>query len=93
MSVGFSLRYDDWLRGWREWARTRKRGKMAQFIVEKLEEGVSSHGDSVVYTIGLHVSSWLWYSVYTVEPLYNGHHWDQQTCPFNGGNQNIIPQK
>ncbi len=22
--------------------------------------------------------------VYTMEPLYNGHHWDQQTCPFNG---------
>ena len=21
----------------------------------------------------------------TVEPLYNGHHWDQQTCPFNRG--------
>ncbi len=20
-----------------------------------------------------------------VEPLYNGHHWNQQTCPFNGG--------
>ena len=31
----------EWLRGWREWARTRKRGRMAQFIVEKLEEGVS----------------------------------------------------
>ena len=37
----YSFRYEDWLRGWREWARTRKRGKMAQFIVEKLEEGVS----------------------------------------------------
>ncbi len=22
---------------------------------------------------------------YTVEPLYNGHHWDQQTCPFDRG--------
>ena len=21
----------------------------------------------------------------TMEPLYNGHHWDQQTCPFNRG--------
>ncbi len=21
----------------------------------------------------------------TVEPLYNRHHWDQQTCPFNRG--------
>ncbi len=21
----------------------------------------------------------------TVESLYNGHHWDQQTCPFNRG--------
>ncbi len=20
-----------------------------------------------------------------MESLYNGHHWDQQTCPFNGG--------
>ena len=32
--------FDDWLRGWKEWARTRKRGKMAQFIVDKLEDGV-----------------------------------------------------
>ena len=36
-----SQSYNDWLRGWKEWARTRKRGRMAQFIVEKLEEGVS----------------------------------------------------
>ena len=20
-----------------------------------------------------------------MEPLFNGHHWDQQTCPFNRG--------
>lgn len=33
--------YMEWLGGWREWARTRKRGRMAQFIIEKLEEGVS----------------------------------------------------
>ena len=33
--------YVEWLGGWREWARTRKRGRMAQFIIEKLEEGVS----------------------------------------------------
>ena len=39
--TSYSIGYEDWLRGWREWARTRKRGKMAQFIVEKLEEGVS----------------------------------------------------
>ena len=32
--------YQDWLVAWKEWARTRKRGKMAQFIVDKLEENV-----------------------------------------------------
>ena len=32
--------YQDWLVAWKEWARTRKRGKMAQFIVDKLEETV-----------------------------------------------------
>jgi hypothetical protein len=30
--------YQDWLVAWKEWARTRKRGKMAQFIVDKLED-------------------------------------------------------
>lgn len=34
--------YQDWLVAWKEWARTRKRGKMAQFIVDKLEDSVSS---------------------------------------------------
>ena len=33
--------YQDWLVAWKEWARTRKRGKMAQFIVDKLEDSVS----------------------------------------------------
>lgn len=28
----------DWLKAWKSWAATRKRGKMAQFIVQKLEE-------------------------------------------------------
>ena len=32
--------YKDWLRGRKEWARTRKRGKMAQFVVDKLEDNV-----------------------------------------------------
>ena len=32
----------DWLKAWKSWAATRKRGKMAQFIVQKLEENVSS---------------------------------------------------
>jgi len=32
--------YKDWLRGWKEWAWTRKRGKMAQFVVDKLEDNV-----------------------------------------------------
>ena len=41
MSLGGYPTPQDWLRGWREWARTRKRGRMAQFIVDKLEEGVS----------------------------------------------------
>ena len=30
--------YQDWLVAWKEWARTRKRGKMAQFIGDKLED-------------------------------------------------------
>ena len=34
--------YKNWLRAWREWARTRKRGKMAQFVVDKLEDNVSA---------------------------------------------------
>ncbi|XP_019855352.1 PREDICTED: uncharacterized protein LOC105313719 isoform X3 [Amphimedon queenslandica] len=34
-----SQSYTDWLRGWKQWAKTRKRGRMAQFIIEKLEEG------------------------------------------------------
>ena len=33
--------FQDWLVAWKEWARTRKRGKMAQFIVDKLEDSVS----------------------------------------------------
>ena len=41
MSYNSHLTAQDWLRGWKEWARTRKRGKMAQFIVDKLEENVS----------------------------------------------------
>ena len=32
-----SLEYHDWLRGWKSWASNRKRGKLAQFIVELLE--------------------------------------------------------
>ncbi len=32
----------DWLKAWKAWAATRKRGKMAQFIVQKLEENVST---------------------------------------------------
>ena len=36
--------YNDWLVAWKEWARTRKRGKMAQFIVDKLEENVREGG-------------------------------------------------
>lgn len=39
--LGHHPSYIEWLGGWREWARTRKRGRMAQFIIEKLEEGVS----------------------------------------------------
>ncbi len=39
--MSYASTYKDWLRGWREWARTRKRGKMAQFIVDKLEDTVS----------------------------------------------------
>jgi len=31
----------DWLQGWRRWAESRKRGKMAQFIVDLLEKGVN----------------------------------------------------
>ena len=31
----------DWLKAWKSWAATRKRGKMAQFIVQKLEDNVS----------------------------------------------------
>ena len=31
----------EWLQGWRRWAESRKRGKMAQFIVELLEKGAS----------------------------------------------------
>eukprot|EP00731_Ephydatia_muelleri_P005712 Em0002g1888a len=30
---------EDWSKAWKDWARGRKRGKMAQFIIEKLEEG------------------------------------------------------
>ena len=37
-----SLTYKDWLRAWRDWACTRKRGKMAQFVVDKLEDNVST---------------------------------------------------
>ncbi|XP_064396525.1 uncharacterized protein LOC135343497 [Halichondria panicea] len=33
-----AVKFDDWLKAWRSWAGTRKRGKMAQFIVHKLEE-------------------------------------------------------
>lgn len=32
-----SLEYHDWLRGWKSWASNRKRGKLAQFIVDLLE--------------------------------------------------------
>ena len=32
----------DWLKAWKAWAATRKRGKMAQFIVQKLEDNVSN---------------------------------------------------
>jgi len=38
-----SATYKDWLRGWKEWARTRKRGKMAQFVVDKLEDNKQAH--------------------------------------------------
>lgn len=34
--MGASL--EDWLKAWKHWANTRKRGRMAQFIVNKLEE-------------------------------------------------------
>ncbi len=37
-----TVKYDDWLKAWHSWAGTRKRGKMAQFIVQKLEENVSN---------------------------------------------------
>lgn len=33
--------HGDWLQGWRRWAESRKRGKMAQFIVELLETGAN----------------------------------------------------
>ena len=36
-----SASYQEWLKAWKSWAGTRKRGKMAQFIVQKLEENVS----------------------------------------------------
>ena len=35
--------HTDWLQGWRRWAESRKRGKMAQFIVELLEKGANGH--------------------------------------------------
>ena len=36
-----SASYQEWLKAWKSWAGTRKRGEMAQFIVQKLEENVS----------------------------------------------------
>ena len=38
--AGGSADIQDWLKAWKSWAGTRKRGKMAQFIVQKLEECV-----------------------------------------------------
>ncbi len=40
---GGGVNLQDWLKAWKAWAGTRKRGKMAQFIVQKLEENVSNH--------------------------------------------------
>ena len=39
-----SASFQEWLKAWKSWAGTRKRGKMAQFIVQKLEENVSKKG-------------------------------------------------
>ncbi len=41
---GSAPNMQDWLKAWKSWAATRKRGKMAQFIVQKLEENVSERG-------------------------------------------------
>ena len=38
---GGGANMQDWLKAWKSWAATRKRGKMAQFIVQKLEDNVS----------------------------------------------------
>ena len=45
-------------------------------MVSTKERGSNGHG-KIIY--------WIQSFTTTVEPLYNGHHWDQQTCPFNGG--------
>ena len=39
----------DWLKAWKAWAATRKRGKMAQFIVQKLEDNVSLMSVNIHY--------------------------------------------
>lgn len=47
LSPGGMANMQDWLKAWKAWANTRKRGKMAQFIVQKLEDSVSCCGSSM----------------------------------------------
>ena len=82
MSYGVSAHptYNDWLRGWKEWARTRKRGKMAQFIVDKLEENVSCHHTYTSFHTHththMHTHAQIYMYIYTCTQthLYTGTH-------------------
>ena len=40
-SISPQFTHTEWLQGWRRWAESRKRGKMAQFIIDLLEKGAS----------------------------------------------------
>ena len=39
----------DWLKAWKAWAATRKKGKLAKCIVQKLEDNVSLMSVNVHY--------------------------------------------